>query len=289
MVVIECVQGDVEAPGPVVAPGGDYGRDNREPAPGRAVIGGHADGAGVVPQTRVYVLRVQNTRAYILRVRNTRAKTLRKRQAGMAADDGVHVQTVDHVGLGCNRGRGEDVFGDVFRPAVDDGEAPPAQGEPHLPGKPPHPGAGVVVQHYRGEGKPVIRPRLAVAVLREAAIAVIGGKAQGFLAIAHDHGNAGGTDQADAGFRFRAVGDDVAGANGSFGRDVPGLRLRQHGLGRLGVGIGAAEAQHGAVQRAQVEAQVWNCIGGHVGVGDAVIPDYTTRRRGRRTWRNGDG
>jgi len=110
------------------------GLEQAEPDARRAVVGGNADGAWVVPQQAV--------------------DHARERDAAMAADDAVAPCIPDELPEVVVRARTEDELVDPLRAAVDDGEPTPAHQQIDAARQAPHPAAGVLVEHRVGMGVP---------------------------------------------------------------------------------------------------------------------------------------
>ena len=127
------------------------------------------------------------------------------------------------------------------------------QGEGDAPGQALHPGLGVVVQHAAGIGEPLGRQEVATRPRRETAAAVLDPAAQGLLAVAHDHGDAGAADQIDRRLRVGAIRDQVAGAEHAPGRYPTPPGLGQESPGRLQIAVGTAENEDRLVESSEIQ------------------------------------
>jgi hypothetical protein len=129
------------------------GCQHGEPAARRAVIGGHADGARIVPEGL--------------------ADQAREGQAAMAGDDALRAGRGDLLGQrGVGRG-GEQEAADVARPAMHHRQAPPAEGDVDPPGQRCHPGAMARGHLGARMGVPAARQQVAGGAGLEAAAAIL--------------------------------------------------------------------------------------------------------------------
>mmetsp|Transcript_10302 Transcript_10302/g.24687 ORF Transcript_10302/g.24687 Transcript_10302/m.24687 type:complete len:312 (-) Transcript_10302:2-937(-) len=217
------------------------------PAPGRAVVRGHAQDASVDPEP-----------AAAARVGGLWRHQAREGDPAVAADHALHArrqapEAVPELGVG--RG-GPQELADVPWAAVHHCKAPPSYRELNAPGQAAHPvpQVRVVGQMARDVSIPVEAVGVASAILREAAAAVRLAHADALLAVAQEAPRARGPEQLRGLQGLRAVGHDVAGVDHPLRRDVKLLaRHAEHGLQGLEVGVGSAEEEEGRVEGAQVQ------------------------------------
>ena len=196
-------------------------REEAVPDAGRAIVGRHADDAGVVPELAV--------------------DELAERQAAVAGDHAVgtgggYLAVLDEGG-----GGGEDEAVDEVDAAVDHGQTLAGDAEIDAGRQRGEPTAGIVADLAIRVGEPGGGEALAGATLGIAAGAVVGSLGELLVAVAHDDMDAGAAHEIDGFRRAAAIGDEVAGADDASARDAEPVGLLQDRLGCLQIAIGTPE------------------------------------------------
>jgi hypothetical protein len=203
------------------------GGDKAEPSARRPIVSGHSHDTGVVPQAAIH--------------------NLRKRQPTMPGDDCVAPCQLQIALLDEGRRGREYELIDLPNASMDDRQKASVKFEinPSRQLRKPTPSVGIDLG--AGIRKPASRQLLTGTAGCEPATAVISAERQLFIAIAHDDGYAGYTDEIDCGRRLAAIGGQVASADRLLSCDAEPFGLRKHCSRRREIAIRPAENENGPV------------------------------------------